>query len=55
MMIILTLEGKTHYSGNIHPNTDEKTLNMTEEKFYSYMLHMIMTQYGLNTGLIKFK
>ena len=54
-MIVPTLEGKTHYNGNIHLNTEIKILNMNEDERGSQIIHIIMIQYALKTGLSKFK
>ena len=52
--LITNLEGKTNNRGNIHLNTDITAQNMNEEERKNVMLYVIITQYSLNTGLMKF-
>ena len=40
---------------NIHLNTDVTTINMNKEERGNHVLHIIMTQYALKTGIITFK
>ena len=54
-MLIPTLEVKTHNRRHIHLNMDISVLNIYEEKRDIRMLHIIITQYALKTGLRKLK